>query len=143
MGKMVLEEYEKKNYGQYVDTSVADTISRIFKGYFNYNKVSARYNIVAADIIDELEKGNVVVVPAIGRELNNPNFRGTDPFYHMLVVKGYDYKTKQFITNDPGTRNGQGYRYSEATLMNAISDYPTGNNAPMGAKVKAMIVVTK
>jgi hypothetical protein len=39
----------------------------------------------------------------------------------MLVIVGYD--SNGFITNDPGTRKGEGYRYSFATLMAAIHDW--------------------
>ncbi|KKU51956.1 MAG: hypothetical protein UX75_C0058G0008, partial [Candidatus Moranbacteria bacterium GW2011_GWE2_47_10] len=36
--------------------------------------------------------------------------------------------SKEFITNDSGTRNGEGYRYGENVLFGAVRDYPTGNH---------------
>ena len=39
----------------------------------------------------------------------------------MLVIRGYT--AKGFITNDPGTRNGEEYFYTEEVLFNAIHDW--------------------
>lgn len=136
-------DWELANYGGYHDTSVADTISRIFKGYFNYSNVEARYGISAQDIIRELEKGNLVIVPTDGRILNNPYFTPPGPERHMFVIKGYDYETGEFIVNDNGTRRGESMRYSRSNLFNAVMDYPTGYHEPMQGIVKAMIVVRK
>lgn len=61
-----------------------------------------------------LNDGNVIIYFAAGRKLGNPNFRTPGPLYHVVVIKGYNGST--FITNDPGTRNGLGYKYSYATL---------------------------
>ncbi len=140
---LAISDFEQEKYGSYHDTSVADTISRIFKDYFKFNNVTAKYNIDENDIIDELEKGNLVVVPANGQKLKNPNFTPPGPERHMLVIKGYDPVKKQFITNDPGTRQGQSYRYSVTTMMAAIYDYKTGYHEPVTEIVKAMIVVHK
>ena len=61
----------------------------------------------------------------------------------MLVIKGYDAETDQFITNDPGTRRGAGYRYAAAALFAAINDYPTGDHLLITTVTKAMIVVAR
>ncbi|MEX1051894.1 MAG: C39 family peptidase [Patescibacteria group bacterium] len=65
--------------------------------------------------------GDPVIVPAAGRELFNPNFTPPGPPYHMVVIIGYD--AEGFITNDPGTRNGSGFRYTFENLANAIHDW--------------------
>ena len=59
----------------------------------------------------------------------------------MLVVTGYDAEKKEFITNDPGTRKGAGYRYPEQVLFDAIREYPTGKHVPITINRKAMIIV--
>ena len=61
----------------------------------------------------------------------------------MIVIRGYDAKTKEFITNDPGTRQGENYRYKSDVLINALRDYPTGNHLPIEAERKAMIIIKK
>ena len=71
------------------------------------------------DIKKELDQGNLILVPAAGRELGNPYFTPPGPIYHMLVIVGYDDNTQEFITNDPGTKRGEKFRYHYQTLLNA------------------------
>ena len=88
-----------------------------------------------------MSRGSLVLVPAFGQILGNPYFTPPGPATHMLVIRGYDETTKEFITNDPGTRRGEGYRYSYAALVRAIRDYPTGDHEPVPTLEKRMIVV--
>lgn len=74
-----------------------------------------------SDIKQAVASGHPVIVGAAGKILQNPNFKGGGPNYHMLVIIGYT--PTEFITNDPGTRNGKGYRYSYGVLMDAIHDW--------------------
>lgn len=138
---LAISDFELVQYGGFHDTSVADTVARIFVGYFHFNNAEARYGVSSNDIISELQKGNLVIVPANGQKLNNPNFTYPGPIHHMLVIRGYDPKTDEFITNDPGTRLGEMYKYPVSTMMNAIYDYVTGHNEPVPKIIKAMIVV--
>lgn len=138
-----VSDWEEEKYGDYHDTSARHTLERIIKGYYLYDRAEVRYDITIGDIKDELYNGNVVIVPANGRALNNPNFTPPGPDRHMLLVKGYDPETKEFITNDNGTRRGENYRYSEKVLFEAIRDYPTGNHLPIEKESKVMIVVKK
>ena len=59
----------------------------------------------------------------------------------MRVIKGYKVDTDEFITNDPGTRNGANYKYDSETLLKALFDYPTGDHVPATAERTAMIVI--
>ncbi len=138
-----MAEYQKKNYGEYRDTSAEDTVARITKGYFAYSQAEVRRGITINDIINELGKGNLVITPMDGQRLKNPHYTPPGPERHMLVIRGYDSKTKEFITNDPGTRLGEKYRYKEEVLYNAIRDYLTGYHLPIGKEEKVMIVVKK
>lgn len=138
-----ISDYEVKNYGDYHDTSAADTVTRIFKGYFNYGKIEVKNNIGTSDIKTELTKDNLIIVPMNGQKLKNPYYNPPGPVEHMLVVIGYDETTKEFITNDPGTKHGEGYRYAEDIFEKAMQDYPTGNHLPITETRAAMIVVSK
>lgn len=138
-----ISDFEQKEYGGYHDTSVADTIERIFKGYFQYDKADAEYDISKADIVAELEDGNLVIVPTNGQLLGNPFYTPPGPERHNLVLRGYDPEKDEFITNDPGTKRGEKYHYKATIVIDAIVDYPTGNHAPLETKRKAMIVVSK
>jgi len=72
-------------------------------------------------IKEELAAGKLIILPAAGRLLNNPYFQQPGPIYHMLVIRGYN--ESEFITNDPGTRRGEGFRYKFQTLLNASHDW--------------------
>ncbi|MDD4332545.1 MAG: C39 family peptidase [Patescibacteria group bacterium] len=140
---LAIADYEKKKYGSYVDTSASTTVERIFNDYFKFENVEVVYDIKLEDIIKELEAGNVVIIPANGRKLGNSNFTAPGPDRHNVLIRGYDYKTKEFITNDAGTRRGEKYRYKEKVLFKAIRDYSTGDHAPIKGEKKVMIVVKK
>jgi hypothetical protein len=139
-----ISEFEKKTYGSYNETSAEDTVKRIFNAYFKYYKVEMKSGIKTEDIIRELEKGKIVIVPVNGRKLNNPYFTPPGPTDHMLVIKGYDGTNQEFITNDPGTRRGESYRYSRPVMESALRDYPyTGSGLKNPGVIKSMIVVSK
>ena len=140
---IAMADWEEKEYGSYVDTSAEDTLKRLIEGYFGYNNARVVENIGIGDIIAALRAGEVVLAPANGRALGNPNFTAPGPERHMLLIRGYDPATDEFITNDPGTRRGEEYRYKSAVLYAAILDYPTGDHAPIVNQKKAMIVVKK
>ncbi|HLC75898.1 MAG TPA: C39 family peptidase [Candidatus Peribacterales bacterium] len=76
----------------------------------------------------ELALGNIIIVPAAGRELNNPFFHAPGPLYHMLVLRGYT-DDGYFITNDPGTKRGEAYLYPFDLLMDAMGDWNDGDPA--------------
>ncbi|MFH1671696.1 MAG: C39 family peptidase [Candidatus Portnoybacteria bacterium] len=138
-----ISKYETENFGGFVDTSAQDTAKRIIQGYFGYSKAEVKENIVLKDIISEIEKGHAVIVPVNGQLLGNPYFTQPGPERHNLVIKGYDIETKEFITNDPGTKRGESYRYDENILFNAIRDYPTGDHSPIKSIEKNMIIVIR
>ncbi|MBN2884656.1 C39 family peptidase [Patescibacteria group bacterium] len=140
---VALSNWLDEKYGIAVDTSTQDTLDWIFKDYFQYNQVERFTDVSQQQIIDELTKGNLVVAAFDGRKLNNPNFVAPGPSTHMLVILGYDPINNQFITNDPGTRHGENYRYSSQNLYEAIRDYPTGNHKEINIFEKNMIVIKK
>jgi nitrogen regulatory protein PII len=90
----------------------------------------------------ELAKGNIFIIPAAGQELGNPYFRGDGPLYHALVIIGYDDSSEEFITNDPGTRRGEKYRYSYEVIWDAIHDFP-GKKTDILKGDKNVILVEK
>lgn len=125
-----LSDFQKEKYGEYRDASLADIKSRILEDYFDYQDAEIKKISSAEDIVDELESGRLVLIPANGQALKNPNFKAPGPERHMVLVKGYDYGTEEFITNDPGTRKGADYRYPADVLYEAIRSYKTGYHEP-------------
>lgn len=138
-----LSDYEIQTIGSFHDTSAEDTAKWIIQDYLKYPNVEVKKNIKAVDIIFELFKGNLVIVPVNGQALENPYFSPPGPDRHMLVIKGYDKEKNEFITNDPGTKFGENYRYKADLLFRAIQNYPTGNHREILIKEKIMIVLKK
>lgn len=125
-------------FGYSYDTALRETAKIITRAY-GYPRAAVRYDIDTDDIRAELAAGNIVIVPIAGAALSNPSYVGPPP-YHMLLIRGYDDATGEFITNDPGTRSGAGYRYRYEALFNAIHDW-TGSEATILNGRKGMIVV--
>lgn len=136
-------DYLLDKYGEYRDISAKNTLDWIFKDYFNYQNAYFKENITNENIIYELSKGNLIITPMDGQKLNNPNFTPPGPERHMLLIRGYDLSKNIFITNDPGTRNGELYQYDMDLFFSAIRDYPTGYHEPIDKIQKNMIIVWK
>jgi len=115
-----IKQWEIDNLGFYYDTTAAET-AKILEGLYEL-KVQLVKNPIVENINQAIANGKLVIVPAAGRELGNPNFTAPGPIYHNLVIRGYT-KDGKFITNDPGTRKGQEYVYRQATVMNAMHDW--------------------
>lgn len=135
LNQVAFEEY---NFGYHRDTALKETLN-LFLYHYRYPNVKLYYDIAVADIKRELAEGNLVIVPAAGELLANPYFK-TPPPYHMLVIRGYDEAAGEFITNDPGTVQGEGFRYSFDNLYDAIRDWP-GPDRDVRDGHKGMIVV--
>lgn len=126
-----------------VDLTASETV-KVLKDYYGLSARLSR-EVTVDRIKYELFKGNVVIIPAAGRLLGNPNFKAPGPIYHMLLIKGYN--DKEFITNDPGTRKGNSYKYSYERLLNAIHDWNPAlakdgmTDAEMAQGEKVIVVV--
>jgi len=130
-----LVEWQKINRGFYEDTTASEVAS-ILKDYYNLTAEVVAYN---PEVIKQaLTNNKLVLIPAAGRLLGNPYFHRPGPLYHMLVVKGYE--GDEFITNDPGTKRGESFRYQESALRRAAHDWNSGD-VEHGEQV--MIVVSK
>src|SRR3989339_405401 len=130
-------------YGEYRDISAQDMVDWIFKDYFKYDNIKLVKNITINNIIEELNKGNLIITPMNGQVMHNPYFTPPGPIRHAIVIRGYDPETKKFITNDPGTKRGELYSYDTAVLYEAIRDYPTGYHEIIAKIEKNMIVIEK
>lgn len=138
-----LADWEQAKYGEHRDLHISDVAQRLFIDYFDYNQVEIKEIKNKEDLIDILEKGNLILAPSDGRALKNPNFTPPGPDRHLLVIIGYDFKTDEFITNDPGTRQGQSFRYPSARLLGAIRPYPSGYHEPIIDSEPLILVVSK
>lgn len=119
--KEILELIDFESKTGYQISIALKELSEIAEKHYGLKKGRVETNITIEQIKKELAEDKPVIVPAAGKILPNPNFRNGGPLYHMLVIKGYD--KNGFITNDPGTRNGEGFRYTFDALFNAIHDW--------------------
>lgn len=140
---ITLSDFEQKKYGEYLDISLQDIKDWIFGDYYNYDQVKLVIDIDKSDIIQALEEGKLVMLPLNGQKLTNPYFTSPGPERHMVLVRGYDYETDEFITNDPGTRRGENFRYSGKEIIDSVLIYPTGHHEPIAEKRKGMLVISK
>lgn len=115
-----LTQWEQNNFGYFLDINSQEVVKMITANYNLQAKV-VEGNFTSDDIKKELTQNHLVLLPADGKLLGNPNFRNPGPPYHMLVLKGY--VGNQIITNDPGTRKGLNYPYTFTTLYQANGNF--------------------
>ncbi len=136
-----LVKFQIKKYGDYRDTNAEQTM-KMFVDFYGQPKNGLRFEVIydfkKEDLKEYLSKGNPIIVPAAGRLLGNPNFTPPGPLYHNLVLVGYE--GNKIITNDPGTKRGQNYKYDIDLLYKAIHDFP-GKKEDIEKGDKAMIVL--
>ena len=115
-----LVDWQNEHVGSYEHSTVQQT-TQMLEGYFGFTDYQIMNQPSIEELKRELARGHVLVAPFAGRMLKNPFYSGQGPYYHMLVIKGYD--SENFITNDVGTRRGENFIYPHATLMGALHDY--------------------
>lgn len=97
-------------------------------------------------IKEYLVKDIPVIVTANGKTLyrENKHFKSGGPWYHSLVILGFDDLQKQFIVHDVGTQFGAYFRYSYQLLLDSIHDWPaTGQKQDINTGQKAVLVLLK
>lgn len=115
-------DFQKDFLGHYLDTTAEETV-RFIDAFYGYGVIVVDDPSVEM-IKAEIAAGRPVIVPAAGKQLDNPFFSGEGPLYHMFVIKGYT--EDKFIVNDPGTRNGENYVYDISVVMSAMGDWNNG-----------------
>lgn len=129
----------EERLGTFYDTSIEDTFLFAHE-YLDGEGTSLKKDVVKNDLIEELLRGNIVGITVNGQRLNNPYFTPPGPLYHMIILRGYDPETKEFIANDPGTKRGEEFRYQEDLLFSALQNYTTGKKGTIFPEEKHMIV---
>lgn len=120
---LALADWQIGEWGHYIDTNIEQT-ARMLEEFFGHDSYKIIDDPTPEQIKRELAEGHPVVAPFAGRQLGNPFYSGQGPYYHMMVIVGYDDKGN-FITNDVGTRRGHDFVYSIETIMSAMNDWGT------------------
>lgn len=132
-----LSNWQTDNLGYHLSINTDEVVKMIEA---NYN-LKAETVGISEDIIKKaLAENKLVIVPANGQMLGNPNFKQPGPVYHMFVITGYD--SKNYITNDPGTRNGLNYKYTYQTIEAATGNWQSEPHA-VDLTDKRIIIVSK
>ena len=122
-----------------------DQMGQIGSKYLNYK--SQIINDPSIDQIKNFISQNIpVIAPANGKILYEENrfFNDNGPYYHNIVILGYDDTKKQFTVHDVGTRHGKNFRYSYSLLMESIHDFPiTGNKEDIQTGEKKVLILLK
>lgn len=132
--------FEMKTFGHEKDTGLVET-EQMIREFYGHKKTRIIENPTAEMIRNEVQNKNLVIVPVAGRVLQNPHFQRGGPRYHMFVVKGFE--GADFIVNEPGTKFGNGWRYSEENLMEAMHDFVPSESGSILEGRKAVLVVEK
>ena len=115
-----LNAWEDVNFGHHEDTG-ADETSRMAEKVLDLDVRQIR-DYTESDLKRALSDDHVVLLPLSARLLENPqHYADGGPFYHMLIVIGYN--EVGFIVHDPGSDDGADNVYSFAILKNAAVDW--------------------
>jgi hypothetical protein len=131
-----MQDWEEKTFGYHIDINLAETARMAEEVYGLQTKIITNFN--EQDIKQALSENKLILFPADGRLLKNPYFRSPGPPYHMLVIRGYN--SGGFLTNDPGTKNGQNYLYSFQVLTAANGDWSHETNSVDLSKKNILVV---
>jgi len=120
-------KWEEEKFGSYEHTNVKET-EEMIKELFDF-ETKVHPNPSFDEIKEIISRGSFIVAPFAGRMLNNPFYSGEGPYYHMMVIKGYDDRTdeKKIITHDVGTKRGKDYIYPWYIIKSAMRDYSDEN----------------
>lgn len=125
--------YIKETYYEKSLDENAERIVALINNFFPWEAYIVEQPTLA-QIRAEIDAGHPVIVPAYGKGLKNPYFQAGGPYYHTLIISGYDNETQEFITQEPGTSYGLNFRYPYARIMDAIHDFVPDKKTATGPK---------
>ena len=128
---------EEKLLGYHENTGAED-IAKTLKNVFDL-EAKVVNGATIEKIKEEILRYRPVLIPAAGKRLGNPYFQKGGPFYHTVLVIGYDDSDNTFIVHEPGTRFGQEYKYNQQKLFNAMADWSHEEQRVIDRKVMVVI----
>ena len=118
--------------------------------YIGQNFLKYQTKIIEDPSVEELKKylskDIPIIVPANGKTLfkENKRFKNGGPWYHNLVILGYDDNRQQFIVHDVGTQFGAYFKYSYTLLISSLHDFPESQNKQdIDAGKKRVLILIK
>lgn len=98
------------------------------------------------DIKKYISQDVPVIVTGNGKTLykENKRFKNGGPWYHALVILGYDDNSQKFIVHDVGTQFGAYFKYSYDLLIDSIHDFPASlHKEDIDSGVKQVLILIK
>lgn len=118
-------------------------MSFVAQNYLNYS-TKIITNPTVEDIKTYISQDIPIIVPANGKTLyqENKHFKDGGPYYHNLVILGYDDTTQKFTVHDVGTQFGAYFKYSYNLLINSIHDFPSSfRKEDINQGVKSILIL--
>ena len=141
----ILKMIEFENTQNFSKDMTISQMSVVAKNYLNY-QTKIIDNPTIEDIKGYVAKNIPVVVPADGKILyqENKHFSGNGPYYHNIVILGYNDQKQQFTVHDVGTKAGAYFKYSYNLLLESIHDFPvSGKKEDINNGQKRVLVLLK
>jgi len=120
-------------------------MSLVANDYLSYNS-EILTDPTIQDLKDQIVKDHPIVVPANGKILYQENkfFKNGGPYYHNLVILGFDDSKQEFIVHDVGTQFGAYFHYSYDLLIESIHDFPSsGVKEDINSGIKQVLILIK
>jgi len=129
----------KKGHG--IDIGVK-TVAELAKELYALRTKVYEGDLVTAENIKRLVAARHPVIVPVAKFKNE--FYKSELPYHMVIIRGFQPSNEgdMFITNDPGTKRGDGYAYGAKYLMEHIHEWD-GNRATVAKAPKAMLVMRR
>lgn len=124
----ILKMIDFENTQNFTSDMTVAQMEIVTQKYLNYQT-----KILDNPTIDDLKKylsQNIpIIVPASGKILyqENKHFNAGGPYYHNIVILGYDDTKQQFTVHDVGTKAGAYFKYSYSLLIESIHDFPNSH----------------
>jgi len=124
----ILKMIEFENTQSFTSDMTVNQMAIVGQKYLGY-QTKIIDNPTIEDIKNYLVKDIPVIVPASGKILfkENTHFNSGGPYYHNIVILGYNDDKQQFTVHDVGTKAGSYFHYSYSLLTNSIHDFPDSN----------------
>jgi len=125
----ILEMIEFENTQNFTSDMNISQMTIVAQNYLNY-QTKIINNPTVDDIKKYISQNIPIIVPASGKILyqENKHFNSGGPYYHNLIILGYDNDKQQFIVHDVGTKAGAYFKYSYDLLTESIHDFPASEN---------------
>jgi hypothetical protein len=133
-----MKQWEEPNLGYNRDTGIEAT-ARLASENVGL-KVDVVEDFTVEDLKRALSNNHPILLPMDASRLGNVRYPAGVPFYHMVLITGYE--GDNFFVHDPGTESGRGNIYSFEILKHSGADW-NHETQSMDFNIKSVLVLSK